>query len=229
MKFDWHGVIARFSLLATILAGIGAGLKELSGEFGIPPKYALLVAVLSGSISAFTKRVQRFERRRKFPKNFLASLLLLSVALTFTACDTKSIATAKTQSRKMARYANAGVEVTREMYRAQIINLAQKDKIADGFIRLAAAGQLFEKAIGNLESAYGTQSVPVSEIDKLFKTFDEEVVNQFLDLLAGLKIVTVSEDLRQVISVLRSTIIAAAKFFGKKAVIQQRILTAEAK
>ncbi|HEY8562812.1 MAG TPA: hypothetical protein VIL74_20710 [Pyrinomonadaceae bacterium] len=154
-------------------------------------------------------------------KIFTCALLIYSLVM-LTACPAKSIETARAQSMSMARYANAGVDITRDLFREGVISLAQKDKIADGFLNLAKAGQLFDETLAAIEKSYGS-NVPRTELEKLFESFNGIVVAKFLDLLKEMKLVGSGSRLGEVIEILRTTILAAAKIFGKAYEVRQQI------
>lgn len=139
-----------------------------------------------------------------------------------TACPQKTIDTAKKQSTQIAVYANNGVEITRELFRNQIISLAQKDKIADGFILLAKAGQTFDLTVKNLENTYGKRP-PKSELDKLFQVFNSEVVANFLEILRELKVIGANNRYGEVISLLQTAILTIAAVFRNSRQIKQQI------
>ena len=155
-------------------------------------------------------------------KRFLTCLLLIYSLVILTACPTASLAKAKTESERLATYANAGVNLTRELFRAGFVNLATKDKIADGFIVLATAGQAFDRAVVNAEAQYGS-NVPKSEIAKLFATFDAEVITKFLAVLSLLKIANVSGNFVAVIESIKAAVLVIGSAFRMKAAVQARL------
>lgn len=148
--------------------------------------------------------------------------ILLICSLFCLACPKQNIDTAKAQSAKLARYAGAGVYLTGELFRNKVLTLGQKDKIADGFIFLAKAGQTFDAAIAELEKKYDGKTVPKAELKDLFAVFNAEVVAKFLDLLRTLK-VSVHPDLADVIEAIRTAVLIVAGLFGKKLEVRQQI------
>ena len=155
-------------------------------------------------------------------KKIVTALLLIYSLVMLTACPQKSITEAKKQSSQIAVYANNGVEITRELFRSQIISIAQKDRIAEGFILLAKSGQTFDRTVKNIENAYGTRP-PKSEIERLFQVFNAEVVARFLDILRELKVVSADNRIGEVVALLQTAILAIAKVFGNKRQLELQI------
>jgi hypothetical protein len=139
-----------------------------------------------------------------------------------TACPSQTIAKAKSSSAKLATYANSGVDLTRELFRSNFINLATKDKIADGFIVLAKAGQAFDLAVANAEKQYGAD-VPKDVIGQLFGTFNSEVVAKFVTVLAALKLTNVSGNFGAIIETIKTAVLLIAKAFGKRSVVAAQL------
>ena len=155
-------------------------------------------------------------------KKTITVLVLIYSMVLLSACPQKSIGEAKRQSSQIAVYANNGVEITRELFRNQIISLAQKDRIADGFILLAKSGQTFDLAVKNIENTYGTRP-PKSEIERLFKIFNAELVAKFLDILRELKVISADNRIGEVIALLQTAILIIAKVFGNKRQVELQI------
>lgn len=159
-------------------------------------------------------------------KNIIAKFSLIFVivfSLIATGCPQKSINQAKQSSAKIATYANIGVNVTRDLYRGQLINILTKDKIADGFIVLARSGQLFDAAVLKLEEQYGTNAPPKAEIDKIFAVFDAEIVDRLIDILRSIGVSGMPDKFAEVINSLKSAVILIAKVFGQGAVVKTRL------
>lgn len=155
-------------------------------------------------------------------RTFIGALAVIA-SLILTGCPSqKTIAKAKESSAKLASYANTGVNVTRDLYREQIISLELKDKIADAFIVLADGGIAFDAAIHKAEVAYG-QNPPQSQIDALFATFDAEVVGNFLTVLERLKLVTNATAYLAVIESIKAAILIVADAFGRKGVTEAKL------
>lgn len=152
---------------------------------------------------------------------YLTALLLIAVTV-LTGCPAKSIEKAEKSSKKLATYANAGIEITRSLHREDVITTAQKDKIADAFIVLADAGIAFDKAVANAKAAYAANP-DQSIIDGLFATFDSTVVNQTLAVLQALKVVSNTEALKATIESLKTAVILIAKAFNKQQQVEARL------
>jgi hypothetical protein len=156
-------------------------------------------------------------------RNLIVSLFLIGCFILTGCPSANSIAKAKSSSARIATYANTGVELTRELYRNKFLTLSQKDKLADGWIALAKAGQAFDAAIAAAESQYGTDTPPKTAIDKLFGTFNSEVVAKFLAVLQDLKIVGGTDKFGAVIETIKTAVLLVAKVFAKKSEIAAQL------
>ncbi len=160
-------------------------------------------------------------------KQILLALTVIYSMFFVTACPARiNIDKAKTNSAKVARYANAGVDLTRELFRSNFLTLAQKDKIADAWIVLANAGIAFDTAIANLEQQYpqtGVQKVPKVEIEKLFAVFNSTVVSQFLEILTSLKLIDRLNNYAVIIESIKAAILIIAGAFGQRKTIAAKI------
>jgi hypothetical protein len=148
--------------------------------------------------------------------------LLWTFVVGMTGCTPDTIAKAEKSSAKLASYADRGVNVTRDLYQKQFIDLATKDQIASGFIKLAQAGIAFDAAVNNAKAVYGT-NVPSTEIERLFATFDSQVVTQFVAVLASFKLISNAPALEAVIASLKVAVLVIADAFGKKVVVEAKI------
>lgn len=155
-------------------------------------------------------------------KTILTTLLILA-SLILTACPARTIQKAKSASANLATYANTGVDVTRELYRNNLITLAQKDKIADAFIVLANGGIAFDLAVKNAEQVYGGATPPRRELDALFATFNAEVVAKFLAVLQSLKLVNNTGAIGTVIESLKTAVLLIAAAFKHKSQVEAAI------
>jgi hypothetical protein len=154
---------------------------------------------------------------------FVLSLLIISsFVFAMTGCTPDTIAKAEKASGKLAGYADKGVNVTRDIYQQKLISLAVKDKIADGFIKLGNAGIAFDQAVANARQAYGT-NVPAPEVERLFATFDSNVVGQFLAIIASMKLISDAPALAAVIATIKTAILVIADAFGKKVVVAAEV------
>lgn len=155
-------------------------------------------------------------------KGFACVVIVYSLML--VGCPSRSIAKAKDSSAKLARYANTGINVTRDLYQQKVIPLAHKDKIADAFIALADAGIAFDAAVARAEQVYGP-NVSGSEIDKLFQVFDTQVVSGFLAVLVQLKLISDASAYGAVIDSIRAAVLIIANTFGRSKETERRLAT----
>lgn len=149
------------------------------------------------------------------------TVILIVYSLLLAGCPA-TLGKAKSASSKLATYANTGVDITRTLFREQLISIDRKDKIADAFTALAKAGAAFDLAVANVEREYGG-SVPKSEIEKLFAVFDSEVVERFLVVLKSLKIAPSVGGYGEAIDLLTSAVLIIAGAFGRKRMIEVKI------
>lgn len=153
----------------------------------------------------------------------IATLAIIYSMVLLSACPSKaSLDKAKESSARVATYANAGVNLTRNLYSSNVISLEQKDAIARKFVLLAEGGIAFDAAVEKAIQVYGSNA-PKSEIQKIFETFDAEVVGKFLDILASLKLVANRAAYAQVIETIRTAVLVVAGVFGHKQAIARRI------
>jgi hypothetical protein len=226
--WDWHAFVAENSprfflaIIGVVIVGTAAyfdagGVQSVLDKFGIGIQGAVgfgLGATLSAFVLIAVPNLNKL----------VSILIVLSLVSFMTACPKASIASAKSSSQKVATYANAGVDITRELYRAGKISLEKKDAIADGFIRLAEAGLAFDAIVASAERQYGSNAPPKGEIDRLFATFDHDVVAKLVDVLKELKVPGVSSaTFGPTIELLKTAILTVAKAFGKREQIAAQI------
>lgn len=154
-------------------------------------------------------------------KTFLTSLLLIA-SFILTGCPAKTLEKAEASSKKLATYANTGVNVTRDLYREGIISIGVKDKIADAFILLAKGGQAFDLAVASAKTQYGTNP-PQSAVNALFNTFNAEVVARFLAVLQQLKLVADSSVYLAVIESVKTAVLIIAAAFDKRQEVEAQL------
>jgi hypothetical protein len=155
----------------------------------------------------------------------ICTAFVLYALLLVTACPVspKTVTEVKDASGKLAKYANAGVDVTRELYHQKIISIGVKDTIADGFSSLADAGIAFDAAVANLEATFGS-NVPRSEMEKLFALFDSTVVEKFLAVVK----IKLPDQFSSAFELLKSAILVIANAFHQKKAISTKIAAAVA-
>lgn len=150
---------------------------------------------------------------------FTVCLLIYSFLL--LGCP-KTIEKAESSSAKLATYANAGVNVTRDLFRQGVISREKTNDIAKAFSVMADAGIAFDAAVRKAKAAYGTE-VPKSEINALFATFDAEVVAKLLGVLATLGVLKNLGPIAAVIESLRTAVILIAGAFGRKQQVEAKL------
>lgn len=153
----------------------------------------------------------------------LLIVFLISLSLMLGGCPKQSIEKAKANSAKVATYANAGVDLTRELWRANFLSLEQKDRVAEAWIVLARAGIAFDAAIANIEGEYGIADVPKSEIEKLFAVFNREVVGKFLDVLTALKLTTRAGEFGTIIESIKTAVLIVAGYFNRRSEVAAQL------
>lgn len=150
-----------------------------------------------------------------FKKIFL-SVLVIFVFLFQMACPVK-----KTDLEKMRNYsgavasgANAGIELTRALYRENFLSLAQKDAIADGFINLAQGGKFVDVQIEKAIAEYDTGNVPKDVRARVVALFRSDILDRFLDLVEKLKLVDAGDRYRQILQSVKTAVIALSLYLG---------------
>jgi hypothetical protein len=154
-------------------------------------------------------------------KNLIV-ITIISISILLTGCPKASIQSVKENSKKVAGYANAGVEITRELYRAGKLTLAQKDLIADGFIALAVGGLAFDAAVMAAEKQYAG-NVPKDAVKQLLGVFNQEVVAKLVDLLSKIKPGFDSQAFHLAIEGIKTSVILIAGVFGQRKQVAAQI------
>jgi hypothetical protein len=149
---------------------------------------------------------------------------VLIYSFLITGCGPADIQKVRERSNQFAGYADTGVNVTRDLFRANLLSLKQKDAVADGFIKLSEAGITFNAAIDKAIQVYGS-TVPLSEIEKLFAVFDSSIVTQLIAVIALIKPLDNASKFVQVIETLKNVVLLAAKAFNKFKPVETRLAT----
>lgn len=152
----------------------------------------------------------------------LTTLMIVYSIVLLTACPAASLQKAHDSSAKIAKYANAGVNLTRSLYQSQVISIDQKDAIARKFILLADGGIAFDAAVAKAKQVYGPNA-PASEVQRIFALFDTEVIGKFLDILQSLKLINSQSAFLNIIAGIRAAVLVVAGLVGQKAAVVQRI------
>ena len=162
----------------------------------------------------------------KLALRIFISFVLIYAMVMLTACPSAaSLQKVQDSSARVAKYANAGVDLTRTLYESKVITLAQKDAIAQKFVLLARGGIAFDAAVANAKATYGTNA-PQATIQQLLATFDSQVVGQFLEILTSLKVIGASGAYAAIIETIRAAVMVVAGVFGTKAAVTQRLAAA---
>jgi hypothetical protein len=163
----------------------------------------------------------------KLAVKFSITLALVYSMVFLTACPSAaSLQKAKDESGKLAGYANIGVNVTRTLWESHVItDITVKDVIATKFVVLAKAGETFDTAVTNAIATYGTNA-PKSEIDRIFATFDSQVVSNFIAVLQSLKLVSNAAAFATVIATIETAVLLIAKLFNQKSSVAARLQAA---
>lgn len=156
---------------------------------------------------------------------YFATFLVMYAVVQLTACPAASLQKAANASSRVATYANAGVNLTRNLYESKVIPIGQKDDIAQKFVLLAEAGVAFDAAVARARTIYGTNA-PSSEIQKILATFDSEVVGRFLDVLQSLKLINARDKYAAIIDTIRAAVLVIANVFGHSKSVGLRLQAA---
>ena len=153
---------------------------------------------------------------------FIGIFVIIFAMLTAGCPSPKTLAQAKASSDEVAEYANAGINITRDLYQQNLLgktpaeNLANKDKIALGFKALVAGGLAFDQAVANVEAQYGTNPVPKAQLDALAAVFNAELVSKLVTLLKTIGLTAVTSNFVKIIDTLKNAVTTIAKVFGKQ-------------
>ncbi len=151
-----------------------------------------------------------------------ATLALIYSMLMLTACPAASLQKVSDSSARVATYANAGVNLTRNLYEGKVITLDQKDAVATKFVQLAQAGVAFDAAVAKAKQVYGTNA-PASEVQAIFATFDSEVIGRFLDVLKSLKLIANAGKYAAIIDGIRAAVMVIAGVFNQAHSVKLRL------
>jgi hypothetical protein len=163
------------------------------------------------------------------------AFLLYALVLVTTACPVSAASIQKIQdeSKKVATYANTGVELTRTLYENHVFssdpakNLAIKDDIARGFITLAQGGVAFDATVAQAKQQY-TGNVPQSQIEAFVNTFNTDIVDRFVTVLKSLKVISEGSQFATTVELLRTAVLATAAVLKIKSAVQAKLTAASA-
>lgn len=141
---------------------------------------------------------------------FLTIIVLFSLFL-ITACPSPpTIEKAKSASAKLAGIADTGVNLTRTLYRRDVISLEQKDRVADAFIKLAKSGVFFDKTVRELENIYTDSHPPRDKLSELIVLFNSGIVADFITLLTTLRVISADGKFVRTIELMKTSILLIA-------------------
>lgn len=146
-------------------------------------------------------------------RTIITMLLISCLCFLSIGCDKqKSLEKAERTSKKLATYADSGVNITRELYEQNIITQNQTITIADNFIKLADAGIAFDAKVADLKAYYAAngEKPDGKTLDNLAILFRSNIVVQFIEVLEQLKLVQPNEKLKLLISTIRNAVLIIA-------------------
>lgn len=161
-------------------------------------------------------------------KRVIGTFLLLYCMIMTAACPVSSadLAHAKEASKKVAGYSNAGVNLTRELWHAHFLTEAQKDFVATKFIQLSDLGIAYDFTVAAVESQYGPNAPPRSEIERLMGLFNSQLVAGLLDVLTSLKVIPSHGNYAATIQLIIDAVLVVAGIFGIRRQTQAKISAA---
>src|SRR6185369_16912519 len=183
----------------------------------INPKYGALCLAISGGISAFTKRVHHVGRRKKIPKSFISSVLILSLAGTLAACPSASdLKRAYTASAQIAGNTETAARTIGELYTAGVISYRTKESLVAKLKIVRDNGLRFQAEINALYDLY-RDKLPAASINALDIMFNRDVIAPFVELLteAGILSKEAGAQVLTALILLKSAILTVSNMFGK--------------
>lgn len=158
-----------------------------------------------------------------FSKSLLLICAVFAVFLTACPVDKPTIAKVEKASGQMANIANEGVNLTRALYRENLLSKENTHEIAGYFSDLATYGIAFDASLKALKDAYPDGNVPKIELVKLFQTFDATVVQKLVDVFGKLKLVKNTKLVADYINTAKSIILLIAKPFRQSASVLKKL------
>ena len=154
---------------------------------------------------------QKIIYREYISMNKIFAVIVLIWAIVFaSACPEKaSLEKMQKRSSQIAAAADEGVNITRALFRENLISIEIKDRIADGFIKLARGGQVVDKTIADAIREFGA-SPPQDARAQIVALFKSNIVSGFLDILDILKIVQAGEKFRPTVEAIKTAVLLIA-------------------
>jgi hypothetical protein len=161
-------------------------------------------------------------------KIFLSFLVIYSLVMA-TACPSRvTLEQAKAESSRIAIYTFETTNAVRDLFRAKVITPEQTVAISDKLILLSKGGQAFDALIKRYEETYRkVENVPRAEWAKALELFNGEVVDRLIAVLLELKVIQSSERVRQVISLLITSVRIIARAFSIETPVVARVREAQ--
>jgi len=152
-------------------------------------------------------------------KILLAAILIYSLIFV-TACPTKSnLETAFNQSARVANLAETSALTVADLYKAGVINLETKDKIASKLRLVVDNGKKFHKALSKIAEKYKGNVNNLSSADKsaLDLLFNQEVIAPFAEILTELRVLpeNTAKQILTAIALLKTAILTISNIFGQ--------------
>ena len=96
-----------------------------------------------------------------------------------------------------------------------MISLEQKDSITAKLIALSKGGIVFNEAVKQFQSVYGSGDLPPNQLEALSHLFDSSVVTPLLSILQDFGVIQNAPDIVQAIELVRTAVLTIAGVFGK--------------
>lgn len=212
MNFDKEkisGILAYLAIAGGFLASIATIAQMIS------PKWGMICLAVSHAIASFTKRVQRVGRR-KMPKAFMSSILIVSVLFMSACPSAKTLRDFKETSAKMKIYGIKLIQANIDAFKAGEISqadLAKLNAATGGFVE---AVKIYDEALKQTEIIVKeTKTLPKDALDKLSIIFNEKVVDAFFKILEVLSPNAQTETIKNIIAGIRLTILAIGAALGE--------------
>lgn len=152
-------------------------------------------------------------------KKIFLSLLIIYSLLMVTACPSKGdLEKAFKQSANIGKVASASAVTVGDLYKAGVISLDTKDKIALQLGKIVENGARVHEVIKALAAKYKGQvdNISPTERNDLDLMFSREVVEPFLEIFKSLNVLPAhtAQQILVAVALLRSAIMTVSGIFG---------------
>lgn len=152
-------------------------------------------------------------------KKFLLAAIVIYSLIFVTACPTKSnLEQAFNQSARVANLAETSALTVADLYRAGVINLETKDKIAKSLRLVVDNGKRFHEVLSKIKEKYKGDVNNFSAEDKsaLDLIFNQEVIAPFAEILTELRVLpeNAAKQILTAIALLKTAILTVSNIFG---------------